>query len=81
VSHDIPTSAEEDIRLLQLDAIAEYLQMVAIYAGHGIDHISGDDQAGLQASLYRTSKCLNAAVATWRDMRPAARLPGDRVGG
>jgi hypothetical protein len=44
--------------------------MVAIYAGHGVDHIRVDDEAGLQASLYRTVKCLNAALATWREMRP-----------
>ena len=64
------TAAAHDIRLLQLDAIAENLQMVAIYAGHGVDHIHGDDEAGLQASLYRTVKCLNAALTTWREMRP-----------
>lgn len=69
---------EEDIRMLRLDAIAESMQMVATYAGHAVDHIHGDDEAGLQASLYRTVKCLNAAVATWQEMRPAGSPSPDR---
>jgi hypothetical protein len=66
-------SAQQDVRLLQLDAIAENLAMVSTFAAHGADHAGYGDEAGLQASLFRAVKALNAALDTWRDLK--AKVP------
>ena len=75
-------SAADDIRLLQLDAIAESADLVALYACGAIDCALDGDVAELACALRCVVASVNATLATWREMRneperiASARSPG-----
>jgi hypothetical protein len=64
-------SASEDIRILQLDAIAETAELVEMYGRHASNFASIADDEALEWSLRCMVKCVNATLATWREMRSA----------
>jgi hypothetical protein len=64
-------SAADDIGLLQLDAIAEGADLVAIYAGGAVDAALESDIELLECALQCMVLSVNATLATWREIRNA----------
>jgi hypothetical protein len=64
-------AASDDIRLLQLEAIAEGADLVAMYAAGAVDAALDGDIALLECALRCTVASVNAILATWREMQHA----------
>jgi hypothetical protein len=62
-------TTSDDTHLLQLDAIAEAADLVAMYAAGAVDAALDGDIALLECALRCTVASVNATLATWREMR------------
>lgn len=62
-------SAADDIRLLQLDAIAEGADLAAMYAASAVDAALDSDIELLECALRCMVTSVNATLLTWREMR------------
>jgi hypothetical protein len=64
-------SSADDIRLLQLDAIAEGADLVAMYAAGAVHAALDSDIELLECALRCMVLSLNATLTTWREIRNA----------
>jgi hypothetical protein len=58
-----------DIRFLRLDAIAETLDIAAMYAVAAADFALDDDEAALECALRCMVASINTTLTTWRELR------------
>jgi hypothetical protein len=61
--------AKDDIRLLQLDAIAEGADLVAMYAAGAVDAALDSDIDLLEYALRCMVASVNVTLTTWRELR------------
>jgi hypothetical protein len=73
----LSTSAEEDVRLLRLDAIAENAGRAAMHCNHAHDFACTEELRALEYSLRNAAKFVRLAVAGLEEM--TAKAEGEAV--